>query len=73
VRDPDFVELIVRKRDNREAIRAYPCFFESEPYHRDSFAGAKRVVECVTVLGAAHDNDQLIDSFKDMLHSLQVA
>jgi hypothetical protein len=70
VRDPDFVELIVRKRDNREAIGTYPCFFESEPYHRDSFAGCKRVVECVAMLGAAYDNYQLINSVKDILHSL---
>jgi hypothetical protein len=67
------VELIVREGDYGEAIRAYPCFFESEPYHRDSFACCERVVECVAVLGTAYDNYQLIDSFKDVLHSFQVA
>jgi len=70
VRDPDFVELIVWKRDNREVIRTYSCFFESEPYHRDSFAGCEWVVECVAMLGAAYDNYQFIDSLKDVLHSL---
>ncbi len=70
MRDPDFVELVVWERDNGEAVGAYACFFESQPDHGDSFAGCERVVECVAVLGTAHDNYELIDSFKDVLHSL---
>ena len=70
MRDPDLVELIVRKRDNDETVSTNPCSLESESYHRDSFAGGKRVVECVAVLGAAHDNYQLVDTFEDIPHSL---
>src|SRR5438309_10029372 len=70
---PDFMEFIVRKRDNGETIRANPRLFEGQPYHCNSFSGSKRVVEGVAVLGAAHDNYQLIDSSKTILHRLQMA
>ncbi len=42
--DPDFVELIVGKRNNGETIRANPRLFEGQPYHCNSFSGSKRVV-----------------------------
>ena len=71
--DPDFVELIVGKRNNGETIRANPCLFQSQSYHRNSFSGREWIVQGVAVLGTAHDNYQLIDSFKNILHRLQMA
>src|SRR6266566_4903971 len=71
--DPDFVELIVRKRNNGESIRANPRLFEGQPYHCNSFSGREWIVQGVAVLGTADDNYQLIDSFKNILHRLQMA
>ncbi len=71
--DPDFVELVVGEWDHGEAIRAYSCPFESESYHRYSFASGEGVVERVAVLSAAYDDYQFVDSFQNILDCSEVA
>jgi hypothetical protein len=71
--DPDFVELIIRKGDDRETIRTYLSIFESQSDHRNSFPGCEWIVQGVAVLGTANHNYQLIYSFKNILHCFQMA